>query len=321
MQLCGTLVPDQLGHLYGETTNDGASGQGSIFRYGLTSGYQLLHSFSPPNAGVCGSPIVASDALLYGALSTGLWRMQKSGADYNIFHLFSSEEFLTDRPSGGLTEASDGHIYGYARGGRLELGVLYEISPGPTPTESIPIFGGDGINFYLTGTIAADAFGHLYASNYLGDSQYRTSLTQFDVAAPAYDALGTVFGFYNNLTSQPLLAGDGNLYATSINTDPTSATLFGTIITYPLSNGPALTLTASKTSVRLGQTLTLTYSANNVFSNSMKQCFLTDNIPGHIIFLVHPAGSTVVKTLAAGTITYGFECGGVESATAVVTVH
>ena len=53
----------------------------------------------------------------------------------------------------------------------------------------------------------------------------------------------------------------------------------------------------------------------------MKQCFLTDNIPGHKIFLVHPAGSTVVTTLATGTITYGFECGGVESATAVVAVH
>jgi hypothetical protein len=120
---------------------------------------------------------------------------------------------------------------------------------------------------------------------------------------------------------QPLLAGDGNLYGTTFES-ANSQQAQGSIYEYMLGDTPApVALTASASSITLGQDVKLTFTATNAFSNSLKTCFLTDNISGDAPILVNTKGSRKETPKSAGTVTYGYTCGGVESATQTITVN
>jgi uncharacterized repeat protein (TIGR03803 family) len=101
----------------------------------------VLHSYTSAMSG-CGGcsapPMQASDGHLYGTTDGGsalpyywgtIYRIRRSGR-YELLHVFdpATEGGLTN---GGLTQASDGNLYGVTRaGGEFDEGTLFRFSPG-----------------------------------------------------------------------------------------------------------------------------------------------------------------------------------------------
>ena len=141
-QVVTTLTQASDGNLYGTTQVGGAKNCGTIFKVS-TSG-SLLQSYSFP----CGaggqypfSPLLqASDGNFYGTTSFGgitnsqcgsgcgtIFKM--SGGAVSILYNFSGFPNDGAAPESGLTEGTDGKLYGTANsGGSDQLGTIYQIT-------------------------------------------------------------------------------------------------------------------------------------------------------------------------------------------------
>ncbi len=132
------------GALYGTTVNGGAHHGGTLFRLGLDGSYTVLHAFHPSTEGqpsqVSDAPLILGrDGLLYGALGLSgpggcgsLYRTSLAG-DFELLHVFHSDDGRGCGPSGGLMQASDGAFYGTAQYGGptagLGRGVVFRLAP------------------------------------------------------------------------------------------------------------------------------------------------------------------------------------------------
>ncbi|MCL4180948.1 MAG: hypothetical protein KJ072_24775 [Verrucomicrobia bacterium] len=160
LQPSAPVVQASDGLLYGTTENGGDLSQGNagvVFRMAVDgTDYRVIHVFRRDGRDGMhpqGQLLLASDGFLYGTTTTGgaaglgtVFRLQRDGSQYAVVGSFQS--FDGARPVAGLTEASDGRIYGAASsGGPSDEGTVFRLTP-----------DGSGIDFWLNlGTFPTNA--------------------------------------------------------------------------------------------------------------------------------------------------------------------
>jgi uncharacterized repeat protein (TIGR03803 family) len=126
-----SLVEGNDGFLYG-TAYGGAYGSGVVFKLSRTGTIQVLHSFcSPTNCADGANPahlLLAADGNFYGDDETGgLFRITPTGAFTLLYTLSISQ---SEGPSAlGMTQASDGNLYGTTMGGGTLFTTLFRLTP------------------------------------------------------------------------------------------------------------------------------------------------------------------------------------------------
>jgi uncharacterized repeat protein (TIGR03803 family) len=220
------LVEGSDGALYGTTTQGGADGLGTVFRF-TAAGLTTLHSFDP---GVDGnSPYaaltVANDGNLYGILSQGaydsntgnyaggtIFSVNSSGTYQNLYS-FPEDESLGSFATARLQQAADGNLWGVTSdGGSNGYGTLFNwsakhglaISHDFTLAEGSPVYG------------LAESGGTLYGVTFpfvagVGE------VFAITLSSQAYTVLYTFTGESDGgLPATALFPGsDGNLYGTT----------------------------------------------------------------------------------------------------------
>jgi uncharacterized repeat protein (TIGR03803 family) len=146
----GHLIEASDGMLYGMTSNGGdperlepdpflgpAIGPGTIFRLNKDgSGYQVVYRFNTNNNGLgvpYGHLSEGTNGMLYGAVFSAIFSVQKSGSDFRVLHEFVSGAASTDgfeaRRNSPMI-ATDQMIYGttWFGGGSNANGVVYQMN-------------------------------------------------------------------------------------------------------------------------------------------------------------------------------------------------
>lgn len=202
------------GNLYGMTSSGGAYGNGTIFRYDLSTKQEsVLYSFqgttdgNPSTSGPGGGPLLqASDGNLYGTAGTGgsascgcgvLFEYDLGTGTYSVLHTFTGG---TDGsfPQGNLIQDAGGNIYGETTSGgdsscvfpgmQPGCGTIFEYDPGTKQESVVHAFGsvsGDG-QYPNTGMMIASD-GNFYGMT--GNGGSTTSV------ASSNPGDGTVFQF------------------------------------------------------------------------------------------------------------------------------
>lgn len=140
----GALTQASDGHLYGTTTVSGATGDGTVFRITTAGVFTQLHEFPPFGGRPMSELRQASDGYLYGEVSGfttyyeenqphgALFRMSLAGG-VEIVHTFNVLDGKL--PIGGVTEGSDGALYGgTVWGGAERYGSIYRFGSGEIST-------------------------------------------------------------------------------------------------------------------------------------------------------------------------------------------
>jgi uncharacterized repeat protein (TIGR03803 family) len=173
------LVQDANGTLYGSTTSGGFGvipdgGGGTIFQLTLNGSLTSLHYF-PTFSGV--SPLtLGPDGVIYATENTGLG---------SVFHLTNTGRYLTlfqfpcycgvvagTGPSGPLTLASDGYLYGTTGGGgAYGYGTIYKMTLDGDLT-TVYSFNNDGPNAPVAGLVEGRDGRFYGVTGKSGDSQY-----------------------------------------------------------------------------------------------------------------------------------------------------
>ncbi|MGA7218290.1 MAG: choice-of-anchor tandem repeat GloVer-containing protein [Candidatus Sulfotelmatobacter sp.] len=173
------LIFDAAGNLYGTTMTGGRALKGSVYElpapnYALST----LASFNgangnAPTAGV----ILDSLGNLYGTTSAGgyfskgnVFELSPNGnGGWSETILFSFNGANGQAP-GALTFDSQGNLYGTTvTGGTYNAGVMFELSPGATWTETVlHNFGGAGDGATPVGALIFDFLGNLYGATSAG---------------------------------------------------------------------------------------------------------------------------------------------------------
>ena len=167
------------GALYGNASQGGTFGAGTVFRVNKDGGgFAVLKSFDSATDGASiGRGLTeGSDGALYGTTPYGgsygygtLFRMNKDGSGFAVLRSF---DYGTDGgySSAGLTEGSDGALYGTATsGGNASGGTLFRVNKdgsGFTVLKSFDDFLTDGANPNTRVTEGTD--GALYGTTYYG---------------------------------------------------------------------------------------------------------------------------------------------------------
>jgi uncharacterized repeat protein (TIGR03803 family) len=134
----GRLLEVSPGVVWGTTRLGGAFGDGTVFRLSLADAvHEVVCSFDSNTTGrwPAEGVILASDGNFYGSTSLGgvsdggtLFRLRPDGTLENLYS-FKKNGSSPVSPAGGLMQASDGFIYGSARGGgAANAGVIYRLS-------------------------------------------------------------------------------------------------------------------------------------------------------------------------------------------------
>jgi len=119
-----SLIQGTNGKLYGTTYNGGGNGKGVIFSYDLSSNtYTDLHDFDIPTGSKPYSGLMqASNGKLYGMTNMGgtsdygvIFSYDISASQYTVLYNFDGTS--GSNPMGGLTQASNGTLFGTAHGG------------------------------------------------------------------------------------------------------------------------------------------------------------------------------------------------------------
>jgi uncharacterized repeat protein (TIGR03803 family) len=106
----GKLIEAADGAFYGTTRQGGDRGLGTLFRITPQGQFSLLHSFGAPGDGTYPrAPLVQTlDGSLYGTTWDTIFR-RTPGGTFTVLHKFSWPD---GGASGGLTQGSDGYLYG-----------------------------------------------------------------------------------------------------------------------------------------------------------------------------------------------------------------
>lgn len=238
------LVEASDGNFYGTATAGGLNGNGTVFRITKAGILTTLHSFNGTNGAMPSAGLIqARDGNLYGTTSGGglfpglgtVFRCSPGGV-FTPLHFFGFTNGAF--PNGGLTEATNGWLYGTTFGGKLGHGSVFRISTNGQFTTLYSFTNGlDGANPEKVALLQARD-GHLYGTASKGGAHGFGTLYRITLAGdfkPVYSFTGGADG------SKPvagLIEGrDGNLYGTA---SQRGAANFGT--TYRITRAGAFTL-------------------------------------------------------------------------------
>ena len=141
MMPSGPLTQGQDGRLYGNASQGGSNGLGTVYAVSSTGALTVLHNFlGSDGSGPVGALVSGSDGTLYGVTEYGgandagtVFSISSSGA-FTLLHSFAAWADGANAdgmaPRGGLVLGSDGNFYGATtRGGSNDAGTLFRITP------------------------------------------------------------------------------------------------------------------------------------------------------------------------------------------------
>jgi len=223
------------GLLYGTTRNGGAYGFGTIYNlHHDGSGYVVLHSFSGTNGdgnSAWGQRLLASDGWFYGTTHSGgsngvgtIFKVNHEGTGYAVlYHFTVLYNFVGTNgdggyPASGLSEGSDGALYGTTfYGGTTGNGTVFKCSKDLTSYQVLHSFtntdGSAPEAIVIQGTDGA-----LYGTTYYGGSSHLGTVFRLNADGTGYITLhafttGQGDGAYP--AAELLEASDGFLYGTT----------------------------------------------------------------------------------------------------------
>jgi uncharacterized repeat protein (TIGR03803 family) len=232
------------GSLYGTTALGGTQSRGTLFRMNKDgNSYSVLHRFAaPPADGTTPyAPLIeGTDGRLYGTTARGgtanqgtVFRLNRNGSGYQILRSFTAADGDGALPYAGLTEGSNGDLYGMTQlGGQHNLGTLYQLRQNPTGYSVLHQFTGAPADGSLPGAGAQLVVGSdnaLYGTTHGGGTHDQGTVFRIDLDGTGYriihsfnatDATGA--NPYAGLT----LASDGALYGSTQNGGVGCGTLF-----------------------------------------------------------------------------------------------
>ena len=211
------------GALYGTTSQGGAAGLGTVFRFDRSAGsLNTLHSFNGGDGSTLYSGLAqGNDGALYGstfdggALNLGtLFRVGTTGANFVSLYSFSGPD--GENPDDlKLVKAADGSFYGAtSAGGTYGGGTIFRLDPATGALTTL-------YNFAETAGVDAGLVagrdGKLYGTTYSGGANAAGSVFSID---PATFTLTTLHDFGGTGGSYPvpgalLHASDGYLYGST----------------------------------------------------------------------------------------------------------
>jgi uncharacterized protein (TIGR03437 family) len=222
------------GNFYGQTSNGGTSGSGTVFKIASTGTLATLHSFDGADGFFPASGLVqGTDGNFYGTTVYGgagnqgtVFKMTPEGV---LTTLYSFSGTDGTNPYGGLVQAADGNFYGTTTLGGTGsagqcgtgCGTVFRITPGGVLTTLYNFSGGpDGSSPVAALMQASD--GNLYGTtNEGGPSNIGDGWGTIFKITPA-GALTTVYNF----CAQAPCADGGNSWAALI--QATDGSLYGT---------------------------------------------------------------------------------------------
>ncbi len=342
----GDLIDDGSGLLYGTAFSGGTKGDGSVYSWSYETGsFHTLYSFKGESDGLDpqGGVVLASDGVLYGTAryggsynDTGLgdgtaFALNTDGTGFTAFYEFSNGVKQPDgyEPTQKLVEGQDGNLYGTTNGGNpFSGGSFFRIVPSGATSTLIALLPfdpakGQGANAYL-GAPMLRSNGEFYVVGSEGGAHGDGQIMLLDTEgrySDAYD-FGTNSDQHATTPYSGVIEGPGgNLFGTTSNGGADQGTVYEIAAALP----PAITLTASPATVDVGDMVTLTWAAKNVFSRSASVCVARSSDAAFggngSAGIREITGSETVKAETAGTVLYAFTCGGIETATATVTVR
>jgi uncharacterized repeat protein (TIGR03803 family) len=153
-QSSATLFLGTDGVFYGTTYSGGGGILGTVFK--LSPGanqLQVLHRFMGMNvdgAVVSGGVLVAANGVVYGTTGEGglsnlgtIFCVNRDGANYRLLHSFTGNAGDGRQPFAGLSEGSNGMLYGMTRyGGTADKGTVFRLRPDGTDYGVLHSFSG-----------------------------------------------------------------------------------------------------------------------------------------------------------------------------------
>ena len=221
------LIQAKDGDFYGVTYEGGANGDGVVFKVTPGGAESVLYSFAggtADGANPGGSLLQAGDGNFYGETLGGgmdgegtVFEITPGGAE-SVLYSFTGGATDGFGPEGGLTQGSDGNLYGVTEGGgAYDNGVVFMITPsgaesvlysfkggttdGENPVGSL-IQGSDGNLYGLTGVVLSSSGNNYGVVFKVTPSGAETVLHFF--ADATTDGAGPAGGL--------LQASDGNFY-------------------------------------------------------------------------------------------------------------
>jgi uncharacterized repeat protein (TIGR03803 family) len=332
----GEVVEGLDGNLYGTTSAGGTESEGTVFRITPTGTLTTLYSFgtsdgdgSTPYGGL----LQAADGNFYGTTQQGgtggygtVYKYAPGGS-VTIVYNFTNATTDGGVPIAGLVQGTSGALYGTTEmGGSAGLGAAYSITTDGTFTLLHSFVGGvsDGKAPYSRLIQGSD--GNLYGTaDDGGANEYGTifELTPSGTETQLYSfAGGDSDGGYPYASL--VQAADGNFYGTTYDQGSSSDGTAFQLTVSPTLLGP-VQLSVSPTTVAPGASFTLDFTVVNAYSDTLQQCYATNNA-GDTTWAGVGSGSptqqseTLTASSTVGTYNYTLTCGGMETGTVSLIV-
>jgi uncharacterized repeat protein (TIGR03803 family) len=303
------------GNFYGVSASGGAYGYGTLFTFTSSGGFKKLYDFTNGDDGAHPATLIqASDGNLYGS-GTSLFRATLAGV---VTPLATSASVTS------LTEGPDQLLYGYSDANQ---GTFESISLTGTVTP-LAVGNESGLQFGFQGPCFLDGASNFYCSAEVVDENDTGDPDIYGVYSAAGNPLdgyllGVPGSFSGSFSASYSQAGDGSLYGQFVGGgngtcgDPCGGPSYDYLYSIQGGTTAPIAIRFSPASVQPGQSTTLTWSANNAFSDTMQQCFASGSWSGT---KAASGSASITAPSTPGSYRYALTCGGVETAAATLAV-
>jgi uncharacterized repeat protein (TIGR03803 family) len=268
------ITIDGDGNVYGAVSGAGANGDGYLFEYNQTEGFQTLASFDGTNGIGPNSIMVGADGNLYGTTASGgaYYPTISAGAIYEYsasggLQALASFTFSNGTNPVGIVPDGNGGFYGASHGWGGAYGWIFGWSASGGIKTLAQFTGDEGNGSGPMGPVVGDGEGDLFGVAMLNGSD---SSTVYEWSASGgIQTLAVLNGanglYFNNMAL--LIDGNGNIYGTN---NGYGASDGGSI--FELVANPQVSGTISMVGcVNPAQTLTFTFrpAVGNPFSRNV----------------------------------------------------